>query len=68
VFAFLPDDQTQFAVGFQIRQPVHDVRAGIFQPRRPIDVAPLIEAGLQLDQDGDLLASLGRVDQAIDDR
>ena len=55
-------------MGLQIGEAVHDVHAGLLQPRRPVDVAALVETGLELDQDGDLLPALGGVDQAIDDR
>jgi hypothetical protein len=65
--ALLPDDQAQLAVRFQIRQTVYDVHASLFQARRPVDVAALVEAGFQLHEHGDLLASLGGVDQPIDD-
>ena len=49
-------------------QAVDDVGAGVLQLARPDDVGLLVEAGLDLDQDDDLLAALGRADEGLDDR
>ncbi|MEY9487737.1 hypothetical protein RKD26_003531 [Streptomyces calvus] len=49
-------------------QAVDDVAAGLLQLARPLDVGVLVEAGLDLDQDEDLLAGLGGVDERVDDR
>ena len=47
---------------------VDHVDAGVFQPPRPVDVPPFVEAGLQLHQGRDLLAVLGGPGQGADDR
>ena len=65
---FLADDQAQLAVRLQVLDAVDDVHAGILQPRRPLDVVPLVEPRLQLDQHGDLLPGVGGVDQQVDQR
>ena len=54
------DDQQRLGVGLQPGDAVDHVAAGVLQPPGPADVAGLVEAGLQLDQHGDLLAVLGR--------
>ena len=56
----LADDQARLAVRLVADQPVHHVGADLLQRARPADVGLLVEAGAQLDQDGDLLAVLGR--------
>ena len=66
--ALLADHQRQLAVGLQADQAVDDVAAGLLQLARPLDVGLLVEAGLDLDEDEDLLAGLGGVDQRVDDR
>ena len=48
---------------FSVREAVDDVDAGRLERARPLDVAPLVEAGLQLDQADRLLALLGSLDQ-----
>ena len=66
--ALLADHQRQLAVGLQADEAVDDVAAGLLQLARPLDVGLLVEAGLDLDEDEDLLAGLGGVDQRVDDR
>ena len=44
------------------------MHTGLFQARRPVDIAALVETRLQLDQDRDLLAALRRLDEAVDHR
>ena len=51
----------------QVDQAVYDVNAGFLHSRRPCDVAALVEARLQLDENGDLFPALRGFDQAIDD-
>ncbi len=41
--------------------------ARLLQATGPADVGLFVEAGLELDEDGHLLAPLGRLDQRIDD-
>ena len=45
-----------------------DVRARPFEFRRPVQVALFVEACLQLDDAGDLLAALRSTDQRADER
>ena len=61
--ALAPDDERGLGVGLEPDEPVDDVGAGPLQLARPDDVRLLVEAGLDLDQDDDLLAALGRPDQ-----
>jgi hypothetical protein len=65
--AFFPDDQAQLAVRLQIRQAIHDVHTGLFQPRRPVDIAPR-RIGLSTPRAPRPASLLGCVDQPIDDR
>ncbi len=62
------DDERRLGMGLESDEAVHDVRAGPFQLARPDDVRLLVEAGLDLDQDHDLLAALGCPDERLDDR
>ena len=62
-----PDDQGRLRVRLEPDQPVDDVRPGALELARPDDVGLLVEAGLDLDQDDDLLAALGGADQRLDD-
>ncbi len=55
-------------MGLEPDQAVHDVGAGLLQLAGPDDVVLLVEAGLDLDQDHDLLAALGGPDERLDDR
>ena len=64
----LAHDQAQLAVHLDVDQPVDDVDAGRLQPGRPGDVVLLVEAGLQLDQHGHLLALFGGLDEQVDQR
>ena len=66
--ALAPDDERRLRVGLEPDQAVHDVGAGALQLARPDDVRLFVEAGLDLDQDDDLLAALGRPDERLDDR
>ena len=62
------DHQGDLAVRLQADEAEDDVDAGLFQLARPEDVAFLVEAGLQLDDGGHLLAVVGRPLQGADDR
>ena len=66
--ALAPDDERRLGVRLEPDQPVHDVRPGALELARPDDVGLLVEAGLDLDQDDDLLAALGGPDERLDDR
>ena len=66
--ALAADDERGLAVRLEPDQAVDDVRAGPLQLARPDDVGLLVEAGLDLDEDDDLLAALGGPDERLDDR
>ena len=56
-------NQRALGVDLQRGEAVDDMDAGRLQGARPLDVAPLVEAGLQLHQADRLLALLGSLDQ-----
>ena len=66
--ALAPHHHRQLGVGLQFDEAEHDLRAGALEIARPADVGLLVEARLQLDQRGDRLAGLGRLDQRAHDR
>ena len=66
--AVVADDEHALGVGLQPDHAVHDVHAGALELLGPVDVGGLVEAGLELDEHGDLHAPLGGPDQAADDR
>ncbi len=61
--AFPPDHEGGLRVRLEADEPVDDVRAGLLELAGPDDVRLFVEAGLDLDQDHDLLALLGGPDQ-----
>ena len=63
-----PHDLAELGVGLELDEAVDHLDARAFEIARPFDVGLLVEAGLQLDHDGDRLAGLGRVLQRLDDR
>ena len=65
--ALAADDEQRLAVRLQADQAVHDVRPGLLQLAGPLDVRPLVEARLDLDQDHDLLAPLRGANQVVHD-
>ena len=65
--ALAADDEQRLAVRLEPDQAVDDVRAGLLELAGPVDVRLLVEAGLDLDEDDDLLALLGGADQVVDD-
>ena len=67
--AFLaPHDQAHLGMGLELHEAEHDLHARALQLRRPANVGRLVEARLELDQGGDGLAGLRRVDQRLHDR
>ena len=52
-----PHHQHQLAVRLEADEAVDDLDAGLLHAPRPADVLLLVEARLQLDDDGDLLAA-----------
>ena len=61
-------DQATLAVDLQADDSVDDVHAGLLELAGPLDVVGLVEAGLELDQGGDLLAVLRGLHEGVDDR
>jgi hypothetical protein len=66
--ALLAHDEQGLGVGLQADEAVDDVDADLLERLGPLDVAGLVEAGLQLHEHGDLLARLGGPDEGADDR
>ena len=60
-------DQRQLAVRLEVDEPVHHERPGPLQVPGPADVGLLVETRLELDQGGDRLARLRRLDEGGDD-
>ena len=54
-------------MGLQAHDAVDDVYAGVFEGLGELDVALFVEAGFEFDEDGDLLAGFGGVDQGEDE-
>ena len=61
--ALAPDDQAHLRVRLEPDEPVDDVGARLLELARPDDVRLLVEAGLDLDENDDLLAALGGADE-----
>ena len=57
----------QLGVRLVADHSVHDVRTGLLQAIRELDVRSLVEARHQLDDDGHVLAVARRLDQRLDD-
>ena len=55
--ALAADDRANLRVGLEADEPVDDVGAGVLELAGPDDVRLLVEAGLDLDEDDDLLAA-----------
>ena len=62
------DDERHLRVHLQIGEAVDDVHARLLERARPLDVAVLVEASLQLDEADALLAVLGALDQRRHER
>ncbi len=67
-FLLAPHDQADLGVGLPVHEAVDDLHAGALELRRPVQVALLVEAGLELDNGGHRLARLCRIDQRGDHR
>ena len=67
-FTLLPDDQHGLRVGFETSDAVNDIHSGFAHEAGPLDVGRFIKAGLQLNNDSNLLAVLGRLNQRSDER
>ena len=65
---FTPHDQCDLGMSLDADHSVDDMHAGIFQCVGPTDVAMFIEACLQFDQAGCLLARFGGLDQQRHER
>ena len=66
--ALAADHERDLRVSLEAHHTVCDVGAGALKRARPDDVRCLVEASLELDQDDDLLAGFGRLDERADDR
>ncbi len=66
--ALAANDQRRLRVDLQVVEPVDDVHARLLEGPRPLDVQPLVEACLELDEADALLARLGGLDQRGNDR
>ena len=66
--ALAPHHQRHLAVGLEADEAVDDVHARLLERARPLDVGRLVEARLELDDRGHLLAVLGGADQRAHDR
>ncbi len=63
-----PDHQCEFRVRLVADDAVHDVRAGLLQAVRQLDVGFLVEPRAQLDDHGYVLPRVRGRDECIDDR
>ena len=61
------DDEGGLAVGLEADDAVDDVDAGLLKGAGLVDVVFLVEAGLEFDEGGDLLAVFGGAGQGVDD-
>ena len=68
VVALAANDERRLRVDLEVREPVDDVDARALERPRPLDVAVLVEARLELDEADGLLSVLGRLDQRRDER
>ena len=62
-----PDDQADLGVRLVAAHPVDDVRPGLLERARPLDIALFVEPRRQLDEHRHLLVALGGALQAGDD-
>ena len=65
--ALAPDDHAELGVGLPFDEAEDDVDARALHGAGPAQIGLLVEAGLDLDEGGDVLAVLGRLDQGGDD-
>lgn len=68
VSLFAPDDQKDFAMGFESDQTVDDVDSGFFHFTGPGDVIGFIKTGFEFDKNGHLLVVMCGSDQCVEDR
>ncbi len=64
---FAAHDHQQLAVGLEAQEAVDHVHAFLFQGTGPLDIAFLVEAGLQFDEDGYLGALFVGIEQGFHD-
>ena len=65
--ALTSDDEGHLRVDLQVGESVRDVDAGLLERSRPLDVAELVEARLELDEAHRLLSVLGALDERPDE-
>ena len=63
-----PHHHRELGVGLELDEAVDDLRARPLEIPRPADVGLFVETRLELDERGDRLAGLRRLDQGSDDR
>ena len=64
---FVSGDESDFGVGFEALHSVDDADAGALEGLGTLEVALLIEAGLEFDEDGDLFTILRGAGEGADD-
>ena len=67
VFQLAPDDERHLGVGLVSNHAVDHMRADLLQFCGPVQIGFLIETRHQLNNDGDFLATLGRINQRFHD-
>ncbi len=63
-----PHDHGQLGVRLVADDAVHDVRSGLLQPVRQLDVGLFVETRAQLNDDRHVLAGVGGGNERVDDR
>ena len=61
------DDQADLGVGLEVLHPVNDLGSGALEFVRAVEIARLVEAGFELDEDGHVLAVFRSLDEGVDD-
>ncbi len=68
ITAFTADNQRDFGVGLQIKEPVDDLGASPFQIPGPANIGFLIKAGFKFNQRGDGFSGFRRFNQSLNYR
>ena len=61
------DDHADLGVGLEALHAIDDLRAGALEFVGAVEVAGLVEAGLEFDEHGDVLAVFRGLDEGVDD-
>ena len=67
VARFAAENEADLGVGLEVFHAIDDLCSGALEFVGAVEVAGLVEAGLELDEDGDVLAVFRSADQGIDD-